>query len=156
MCGYIYLVWYARGKWSGHPTILAMKHIVKTLPSTTVADEEVEFLREHPRYLHAKYPREFEHQTPYIILLLPLSWRAVASSIDKECRRLEKFVAFAGRGLTSAWPGRRIVVTPTWILYSYRTKFLPICQAIGGRLSAVVVETRSLPLLLLLLMRHSA
>lgn len=82
-------------------------------------------------------------QTIRYIISLSHSPEGVASSIDKEFRRMEKFVAFAGRGLTSSWSGRRIVVTPSWILFSHRTTFLPICQLLG-HLSAVVVRTRSI------------
>lgn len=65
----------------------------------------------------------------------------IVSSIDKEFRMMEKFVAFAGRGLASSWSGRRIVVTPSWILYSHRFIFLPISQLLD-QLQAVVVATR--------------
>uniref|UniRef100_A0A5K3EJ68 Transmembrane protein n=1 Tax=Mesocestoides corti TaxID=53468 RepID=A0A5K3EJ68_MESCO len=118
---YIYLVWYANGQWTGHPSMHAMKRIAESLLSSTppVTSDELTFLRSHP------------------------SWQGVASSINKEFRQMEKFVAYSGRGLTSSWPGRRIVVTPSWILYSHRTTFLPICQLIT-RISAVVVETRSM------------
>ncbi|VDK40073.1 unnamed protein product [Taenia asiatica] len=123
-CSYIYLEWYAHGKWTGHPGMQAMKKIAESIYSSSsstssVDSDELEFLRSHP------------------------SPAGVASSIDKEFRRMEKFVAFAGRGLTSSWSGRRIVVTPSWILFSHRTTFLPICQLLG-HLSAVVVRTRSI------------
>ncbi|VDM23151.1 unnamed protein product [Hydatigera taeniaeformis] len=119
---YIYLEWYAHGKWTGHPGMQAMKKIADHISSSSsllssVNSDELEFLRSHP------------------------SPEGVASSIDQEFRRMEKFIAFAGRGLTSSWSGRRIVVTPSWILFSYRTTFLPICQLLG-HLGAVVVGTR--------------
>nr|CDS24596.1 Transmembrane protein 129 [Echinococcus granulosus] len=119
---YIYLEWYAHGKWTGHPGMQEMKKIAENISSSSfstasTSSDELEFLRSHP------------------------SPEGVASSIDKEFRRMEKFVAFAGRGLTSSWSGRRIVVTPSWILFSHRTTFLPICQLLG-HLGAVVVGTR--------------
>ncbi|VDN98407.1 unnamed protein product, partial [Rodentolepis nana] len=116
---YIHLVWYSNGKWTGHPTMKELKKIARKIPSpsTFATSDEIEFLQ--------------NHRNP----------GGVVSSIDKEFRMMEKFVAFAGRGLTSSWSGRRIVVTPSWILYSHRTKFLPISQLLD-RIQAVVVATR--------------
>ncbi|VUZ55987.1 unnamed protein product [Hymenolepis diminuta] len=116
---YIYLTWYSHGKWTGHPTMKELKKIARKIPSpnTVATSDEMEFLQ--------------SHRSP----------RGVVSSIDKEFRMMEKFVAFAGRGLTSSWSGRRIVVTPSWILYSHRTKFLPISQ-LFDEIQAVVVATR--------------
>nr|CDS26084.1 Transmembrane protein 129 [Hymenolepis microstoma] len=116
---YIHLVWYSDGKWTGHPTMKELKKIAHKIPSpnTFPTSDEMEFLQ--------------SHRSP----------GGVVSSIDKEFRMMEKFVAFSGRGLTSSWSGRRIVVTPSWILYSHRTKFLPISQLLD-RIQAVVVATR--------------
>ncbi|KAM7533441.1 hypothetical protein Aperf_G00000119369 [Anoplocephala perfoliata] len=118
---YIYLTWYANGKWTGHPGMKELEKIARKIPAsiTSVSSDELEFLQSHPNP------------------------GGVVSSIDKEFRMMEKFVAFAGRGLASSWSGRRIVLTPSWILYSHRLVFLPISQLLN-RLQAVVVATRSI------------
>ena len=47
---YIYFVWYAHGKWTGHPGMLAIRRIVESIPSEPSVDsQELEFLRSHPR-----------------------------------------------------------------------------------------------------------
>uniref|UniRef100_A0A0X3NI97 Transmembrane protein 129 n=1 Tax=Schistocephalus solidus TaxID=70667 RepID=A0A0X3NI97_SCHSO len=115
-------VWYARGTWEGHPTVRNLCEIVKRVQETPPTEGD---------------PPELE------LLRSLSSWQSVASHIDAECRRLEKFTAYSGRGLISSWPGRRFLVTNSWILFSHASTFKPIFQFMG-RLCAMVVDSQTL------------
>ncbi|VDL97568.1 unnamed protein product [Schistocephalus solidus] len=153
-------VWYARGTWEGHPTVRNLCEIVKRVqetPPTEGDPPELELLRSLSslRYLKCRssvfYGRHSVSSgsayklliTAFCITTTDNSWQSVASHIDAECRRLEKFTAYSGRGLISSWPGRRFLVTNSWILFSHASTFKPIFQFMG-RLCAMVVDSQTL------------
>lgn len=96
------------------------------------------------------YPSISRVLTLFLKVGLFLRWSPVAAGIDNEYRSFEKFTAFSGRGLLSSWSGRRIVATPSFLLYSHKTIFKAVCQAGNSNLTGIVVaannvsDTRSL------------
>ncbi|KAF5397271.1 Transmembrane protein [Paragonimus heterotremus] len=112
ICSHTYLVWYAGGKWSGHPTIISLRK----LANSTFENNRTE--------------NSFEER-----------WHSFVSNINAECRRPANFVA-SHAGLTSSWPGRRLIVTDSWILLSHFTKFQIVRQS-ADQLIAVLVSTSS-------------
>ncbi|CAL8094918.1 unnamed protein product [Calicophoron daubneyi] len=67
--------------------------------------------------------------------------QAYISLINAECRRPDKFVAGQG-GLSGNWPGKRFVVTDSWILSSHFIKFEVIKQS-SDQMAAVVISSIS-------------
>ncbi|OON18310.1 hypothetical protein X801_05839 [Opisthorchis viverrini] len=112
LCSHTYIVWYAQGAWSGHPTVISLKK----LSDSTKTEGQSSDPPDH-------------------------SWLSYVSSINAECRRPDKFVASQG-GLSSSWPGRRVIVTDSWILTSHFTKFRVVKQS-SDELIAVVASASS-------------
>ncbi|VDP75197.1 unnamed protein product [Echinostoma caproni] len=72
-----------------------------------------------------------------------LRWRQLASSINAEYRSPDKFVSGQG-GIGHNWPGRRFIVTTSWILASRFTKFTVIRQH-SDELVALLISSASVP-----------
>ncbi|TGZ59538.1 hypothetical protein CRM22_009027 [Opisthorchis felineus] len=112
LCSHTYIVWYAQGAWSGHPTVISLKKLSDSTKSEGQSSDP---------------PDQW--------------WLSYVSSINAECRRPDKFVASQG-GLSSSWPGRRMIVTDSWILTSHFTKFRVVKQS-PDELIAVVASASS-------------
>ncbi|CAH8571012.1 unnamed protein product [Heterobilharzia americana] len=113
-----YLVWYGFGSWYGHPTILSLQQIIMESRSRTQS---------------ATSP-----STSFSLSsgALDIAIRAVISSINSEYQGSDKFVAGHG-SLSTNWPGRRFIVTNSWILATRLTEFKVVKQSSENMLAIV-------------------
>ncbi|KAK4468140.1 hypothetical protein MN116_008306 [Schistosoma mekongi] len=111
-----YLVWYGSGTWYGHPTILSLKQIIM---------ESVSDLRSP-----SSTSTSLSSGAPNVAM------KALISSINAEYQRTDKFVAGQG-SLSTNWPGRRFVITDSWILASRFTEFKVVKQSSENMLAIV-------------------
>ncbi|THD21282.1 Transmembrane protein [Fasciola hepatica] len=107
-----YIFWYDHGSWSGHPTVRMLQKILETQESDASAESSNQ-----------------------------RRWRQLSSSINAECCHMDKFVAGQG-GIGHNWPGRRFIVTDSWILASRFTAFTVIKQS-ADNLVAILVSSLS-------------
>ncbi|TPP51554.1 Transmembrane protein [Fasciola gigantica] len=107
-----YIFWYDHGSWSGHPTVRMLQKIMETQEPDASAESSNQ-----------------------------RRWRQLSSSINAECCHMDKFVAGQG-GIGHNWPGRRFIVTDSWILASRFTAFTVIKQS-ADNLVAILVSSLS-------------
>lgn len=108
-----YWIWYANGTWSGHPAVRSLKELIKN---------------------------DSNNSNTGISNALQL--KALIASINAECRRPDKFVSGHG-SLAMNWPGRRYIITDSWILATHLTQFKIIRQS-SDELVAILSSSLSI------------